>query len=454
MYLKKRILIEISIVLILLPIVNAAPLLINATTDSNTYNLGDNVTFTAYYSDPGIVKLVIDISPAFTNCDFNIQTGCLAYSSNTTSSPAAAVYTTTSSGAVTWYAQICDSTNTCDTGTASYNFSGITSPSSTHKAQDGNYNCTIPLPKSPSYLISGSEANNTEYSQISDLDANNWLTYFSGLSNKCSFQRFTFDMSSFSSMPNLNLFYRGAGYGSFGGANGSCIYFWNYTSSSWVNLTACSTSFWTNFSINTSQNDFFNNSIEILAATRTSSGGAGETELRTDFIQLTADINISGAYTVNATPVPPLPSFNNTLTIRYTNPSSFLDYSSEDRLAFGKVSSISMIGLASEGELESIAVTSNTLQLKSRTTQYIFYTNPVKSAIEEVNEGLLVGQAFDSIAVPGQESGINTVSLKLFPSDVVFTGAPFELQTGTHTFVATNVGVDSLGNPIINIKVK
>ena len=109
--------------------VNTAPTIINITDNATTVNAGDVVGFTAYFSDPesNNVKLLISTDSSFTNCDYNTQSGCLANSSASSSSPITTTYTVQSGDDITWYAQICDENNLCDSNVVTkYDFTDIT----------------------------------------------------------------------------------------------------------------------------------------------------------------------------------------------------------------------------------------------------------------------------------------------------------------------------------------
>ncbi len=94
----------------------------NCTDNASEINVSDNVKFTAYWnnSDEEMLHrlLISNRFNNFTDCNYTVQTGCLAYSSPDTTSPTEAIYTAQSGDRnVRWYAQICTEYGDCKTGT-------------------------------------------------------------------------------------------------------------------------------------------------------------------------------------------------------------------------------------------------------------------------------------------------------------------------------------------------
>ncbi|MCD6478016.1 MAG: hypothetical protein J7K87_03360, partial [Candidatus Aenigmarchaeota archaeon] len=116
---KLMILVFLFFVVLLTPrtFATGEPILINTTTDKSTYNEGDTVYFISYVNDTSgdYVKLLIDNSTDFTNCNYSVTTGCIAASSplQTTGSPQQLNATLTASQDTTWYAKVCDDGGLC-----------------------------------------------------------------------------------------------------------------------------------------------------------------------------------------------------------------------------------------------------------------------------------------------------------------------------------------------------
>jgi concanavalin A-like lectin/glucanase superfamily protein/FG-GAP repeat protein len=98
----------------------SAVTLYNATTNSETYSSGATVTFTGYWGDAEMVRLLIANNSDFTSCNYSSQSGCIASSSEIMDSP---IETTMIANKSTkWYAQVCDNSN-CSSRLKTYNFS-------------------------------------------------------------------------------------------------------------------------------------------------------------------------------------------------------------------------------------------------------------------------------------------------------------------------------------------
>jgi hypothetical protein len=114
-----------------------------------------------------------------------------------------------------------------------YNFSGITPPSTTHKAEHGN--TTLPQIKS------GAEANYTQYGYLSSDDGWSWAT--NNQHGDTEWQQFRFKVDqTVISIKNLTVFYKGYGAVAFPAPtcnnllDGVDLFIWNFTSNSWIYL--------------------------------------------------------------------------------------------------------------------------------------------------------------------------------------------------------------------------
>jgi len=96
------------------------PSVINVTTSSVQYDSGETISFTGYWNESLTeVKLLIDDDTTFLNCSYGDTSGCIASSSNTSSSPVVASMIANKSGK--WYARVCNADN-CSSRNVTYNW--------------------------------------------------------------------------------------------------------------------------------------------------------------------------------------------------------------------------------------------------------------------------------------------------------------------------------------------
>ncbi len=197
--------------------------MINVTDNASTISVGEKVMFTSYWSHPTggkNVRLLIDDSTDFTNCNYNQQAGCIAYSSTDSTSPTQAEYTSQSGdGTLEWYAQICDEDGTCDK-IIDYDFSDLTNKNAFEK------NGTASSPTDYD-----NEATSTDYGNINESDNSRWVTEFADAKGEYDTQIFVFNISS-KEPSMLNITWEG--YGENESGYNTTLYAWDYNDSSWT----------------------------------------------------------------------------------------------------------------------------------------------------------------------------------------------------------------------------
>lgn len=313
-----KLLILASLLLISVQTVSAQNLnFTNVTDDGESFKIDETVTFTGYWSSFGSTRLLVADTTGFSNCDFTTQTGCMCFSASTTSNTSTCSYKVkkTDPGNFTWFGRMCTSSE-CTDVVKEYNFSGITNPSSTHIAYEGDSAL-----KPPTSLHTGTELPTANYTNISASDDAR-AVYSTAGGLVYEYQRFAFliDVPA-NSINFINVTHEGYGTANCG-INGLELYLWD-SSGSWsfqdIHLSATSDDIVQkemyqgyNYSEFLNETDNYINSLVIVRNTRTGSCGTVYTD------QAKVVLHVGGYFLLSIT------NYQVTLTLNNSDPNVYV----------------------------------------------------------------------------------------------------------------------------------
>ena len=163
--------------------------------------------------------LVIDDDPDFTNCNYNTQTGCLSNSASTPTSPVTTEYTISEGSDLTWYSQICDDDNLCDS-TVDLDYTILTDKNAFEKAG---------MSATPSDY--DSEAVAADYSNITSENQYGWISALVSTDGEYNSQVYIFNLTQ-STPKVVNLTW--VGFGDKQSGYVTNFSFYNWSSGDWI----------------------------------------------------------------------------------------------------------------------------------------------------------------------------------------------------------------------------
>jgi len=285
-----------------LVVYNTTPRLINVTDSVASLPVNGVVNFSAFWNDTenSNVMLLIANNTDFTNCNYNTNTSCLCNSTASTAGAGSCLYTVKSTDPLnfTWYARVCDSNTLCSAVNVTYNFSGITNPSSSNKAESGTNDDRPPLT-----FVTGTEADIGEYGQINSSDDTRWA-FSSGL-QKYEWQKFRFKINeSPTSINSLFVYHEGSASKT---VEGRALYVWNVSGSKWLEVGNDDNAGTSDSILNITYTDLTTNLSNLINITDStlyllseSKGKGIAPTIRTDFVYI--NVTIGGSFIIDQYP--------------------------------------------------------------------------------------------------------------------------------------------------------